>query len=164
MPQQIGFDLAAGNYNLFIGNANEWTTTIKLTGIIPARSSFLITSDADMNATPSATLPAADITASFELGNSGFKIALMSGLETLTVVNPFTEIDGSLKDHYIYLLGTTVANAFETTAAAQSRPQGPRRVLIPGAEVLTDSNNNFVDFKQSDFARLSGCRRRYAGR
>jgi len=144
-------DLAAGNYYLHIGNAIVWTNHIKLEGIIPPKSSFLIMNNnpVDANATPRAILPAADQAANFVLGNSGFKVAVMVNQSALSVANPFTE--ASLSANYVDMLGTEGTNGFETQSALQTRPQGPRRTS------LTDTDDNSADFAQVDFrgGRLS---------
>jgi len=151
-------NLAAGNYYLHIGRRFrespadawdvEWTNVIPLTGTIPPKNSFLIVSNnADgVNATPRAILPTADQYVDFVLSNDGFKIALMTNQSTiLAVINPFTTPE--LFADYIDMLGAGNAGVggFETTAAAQSRPQGPRRTS------LIDTNNNSVDFSQADY-------------
>ena len=145
-------DLTAGNYYLHIGNLTAWTNVIKLEGVIPANSSFLIVSNTmpeaagtNFNPTPRALLPAADQEADFVL-NNGFKVAVLrnqSGF--LAVPNPFTE--ASLIDDYVDMLGAGGAalNGYEGVRAGQSRPQGPRRVN------LIDTDNNSVDFAQADF-------------
>jgi hypothetical protein len=148
-------------YYLHIGNSsrvnssspwvNTWDAVIKLSGTIPSKGSFLIVSNnADnSNATPRASLPAADQEADFVFGNDGFKVVLMfNHSEPLTVDNPFTAgTDGAPITGYIDMLGAGNARiaGFETAIAAASRPQGPRRTS------LTDTNNNSADFAQGDF-------------
>jgi len=140
-------DLDTGNYYLHIGeNATPgWTNVFKLTGIIPAYSSFVIISNNTAgNTTPRTTMPAADREYDFVLTNNGFKAALMiNQSELLTAANPFTEL--SLSGDYIDMLGVTnTATGFETAFAQQSRPQLTRR------NSLTDTNNNSLDFTRID--------------
>jgi len=136
-------DLDAGNYFLHIGNATQWTNAIQLRGVIPAQSSFLIASNNPQNATPRAALPEPDQTATFSLVNSGFRVAVLRGISSLSVNNPF--MDAGLAPHYVDMLGVEGSSAFETQAAQQSRPQGPRRTS------LVDTDNNHADFSQADF-------------
>jgi hypothetical protein len=132
-------------YYLYIGNATDWTHTIKLEGIVPARSSFLIVTNnaGEVNATPRAALPAADQEADFAIINNDFKIALLKNQSTLSVANPFTE--ESLSDDYVDMLGVGDTNGFETQAAQQSRPQCPRRIT------LIDTDDNRADFARADY-------------
>jgi len=136
-------DLDAGNYFLHIGNATQWTNAIQLRGVIPAQSSFLIVSDNPQNTTPRAVLPEPDQMATFSLVNSGFRVAVLREISSLDVNNPFT--DASLAPYYVDMLGVEGSSAFETQAAQQSRPQGPRRTS------LVDTDNNHADFSQADF-------------
>jgi hypothetical protein len=144
----INFD--TDDYYLHIGNATTWTSAIKLEGIIPARSSFLIvtTNTAEVNATPRAALPAADQEALFAIANNNFKVALLKNRATLSVDNPFTE--ESLSADYVDMLGVGTANGYETQAASTSRPQGPRRTS------LADTDNNKEDFTQADYRGQTG--------
>ena len=156
-------DLTAGNYYLHIGGGTAWIVVIKLEGIVPSKSSFLIVDNtpgtAGVNATPRAVLPAADQEAPFVFPNNSFKVALMRNQSSLlTVDNP--SIVPDLYADYVDMLGVKVnsnaftpsANGFETTPAWQSRPQPPRRTS------LTDTNNNYVDFLQSDLRGHTGSR------
>ena len=142
-------NLAAGNYFLHIGNATAWTHVIPLTGIIPAKSSYLIVSNNANEVNPAgfgrAVLPAADQEFNFIMPNGNFKIALLVNLATLLPgnVNPFTA--GSLWPYYIDLLGATNAIFEGTAAAAQAAPQPPRRTS------LVDTNNNSTNFAQVDY-------------
>jgi hypothetical protein len=142
----IAINLTTGNYYLHIGNASAWTYQIKLTGSIPAKSSFLIvtTNSTEVNTTPRAALPAADQQADFAIINSNFKIALLKNQSAaLPVANPFG--DASLSADYVDMLGVGTASGYETAAAAASRPQAPRRVS------LADTDNNSIDFAQVDY-------------
>ena len=138
-------DFDTDDYYLHIGNAADWTHQIKLTGSVPARCSFLITAanDAQTLTTGRAVLPAEDQEADFVLGNSGFKIALMKNRATLSVANPFG--NAGLSADYVDVLGVAGTNGYETAAAAQSRPQVPRRTS------LTDTDDNSADFAQADY-------------
>jgi len=151
-------NLADGNYYLHIGRRFrdgadapwdvEWTNVVRLTGTVPAQSSFLVVSGnaGGANATPRAVLPDADQVADFVLGNDGFKIALMTNQSLpLAATNPFAEPE--LFAYYIDMLGAGNAGVggFETEPAGQSRPQGPRRTS------LADTNDNSADFSQADF-------------
>jgi len=140
-------DLGSGNYYLHIGNATLWTYQIKLTGTIPAKSSFLIvtTNAAEVNTTPRAVLPTADFQADFVIINNNFKIALLKNQSSaLSVNNPFGDV--SLSADYVDMIGCGTTNGYETTAAsAPSRPQGRRRVS------LTDTDNNNIDFVNIDY-------------
>jgi hypothetical protein len=145
-------DLVDGNYYLHIGNNstenNGWTYVIQLTGIIPAKSSFLIVSNNadEVNDTPRALLPTADQEADFRFTNGQLKVAVLKNQSALlTVNNPFTE--ESLESDYVDMLGAggSGVTGFENTRASISAPQGPRRTS------LTDSNNNGADFAQVDF-------------
>jgi len=153
-------NLDTGNYYLHIGNNTTpgWTNVIKLTNVIPAKSSYLIVSNttpqssSNFNGTPRAVLPTADQEADFVLVNNGFKVAVMINQSTiLTVANPF--IEASLTGYYIDMLGVTnTATGFENEGGAtrgpdQSRPQITRR------RNLTDTNNNFVDFERIDIRK-----------
>jgi len=136
-------DLDAGNYFLHIGNATQWTNAIRLRGVIPAQSSFLIVSENPQNPTPRAVLPTPDQMAEFTLVNDGFKVAVLREIASLSVNNPF--MDASLAPYYVDMLGVSGSSGFETQAAQQSRPQGPRRTS------LLDTDNNYADFSQADF-------------
>ncbi|MCL2174906.1 MAG: hypothetical protein FWB73_02560 [Treponema sp.] len=143
----VNINLDTDGYYLHIGeNATPgWTNVFKLTGTIPAYSSFVIISNNTAGTTtPRTTMPAADREYDFVLTNSGFKVALMINQSALlTVANPFTEV--SLSDDYIDMLGVTnTATGFETAFANQSKPQLTRR------NSLTDTNNNSVDFSRID--------------
>jgi len=137
-------NLTAGNYYLHIGNSTTWTNVIKLSGTIPARSSFLVVSSNPAgNSTPRALLPEADQEADFVLVNDGFKVALMRNRSALlSVANPFG--DAELSGDYVDMLGVEGSNAFETNPASQSRPQPPRRIS------LVDTDDNAADFRQID--------------
>ena len=143
-------DLNAGNYYLHIGTAGAWTNAIKLTGSVPAHSSFLIVDNTDpgvagtnMNATPRAILPEADQSENFVINNKDFKVAVLKNQSTLSVDNPFG--NPGLTSDYVDMLGVGTANGYEGAAAKASRPQGPRRVS------LVDTNSNISDFQQADF-------------
>ena len=137
-------NLSAGNFYLHIGNSTTWTNVIKLSGIIPARSSFLVVSNNPAgNPTPRALLPDADQEADFVLVNDGFKVALMRNRSALlSIENPFGNTE--LSADYVDMLGVEGSNAFETNPASQSRPQPPRRIS------LVDTDDNAVDFRQTD--------------
>jgi len=140
-------NLDTGGYYLHIGENSTpgWTNVFKLTGTIPAYSSFVIISNnTEGNNTPRTTMPAADREYDFVLTNNGFKVALMiNQSELLTVANPFTEL--SLSDDYIDMLGVTnTATGFETAGAQQSKPQLTRR------NSLTDTDDNSEDFSRID--------------
>jgi hypothetical protein len=143
-------DFNTDTYYLHIGDGTTWTSAIKLAGVIPARSSFLIvtTKETEVNATPRAALPIADQEADFAIANNNFKVALMKNQASLSVDNPFTE--SSLTSDYVDMLGVGTANGFETQAASTSRPQGPRRTS------LADTDNNKEDFAQADYRGQSG--------
>jgi len=149
-------NLGSGNYYLHIGNATEWTHAIKLTGTIPAKSSYLIVdntppSSNNTNTTARAVLPAADQSASFVLGNSGFKVAVIKNQSALlTVVNPYGNT--SLASNYVDMIGTTGANGYEAATALQTKPQPPRR------KHLYDTNDNSNDFGQTDLRGHVGSR------
>jgi len=145
-------NLGAGNYYLHVGVDTEtiWNS-IKLQGIIPAKSSFLIVDstapqlgggNANYNATPRALLPEADQYAPFVLSNNGFKVALMKNRSTLSVINPFFVQD--LWNDYVDVLGINAGTGEGFAAVAQSRPQITRRIS------LTDTNNNRADFDRID--------------
>jgi len=150
-------DLNAGNYYLHLGNQNGWTNVIKLHGIIPARSSFLVVSNTsptvtggagNFNATPRALLPDADQYADFVFTNDAVKVVLLRNQSALLSSNPFT--DPRLRDYYVDMLGAGDNLAIsETARAEQSRPRSPRRVS------LVDTNNNSADFAQADFRGLA---------
>jgi len=156
----IPINLGTDNYYLHIGNNTEWTNVIKLTGTIPAYSSYLIVDNTEpattgntgnSNITPRATLPTADQSAAFVLVNNSFRIVLMKNQNALlSVANP--SVETSLFSNYIDMLGAGSDNTagFEADKAAQSRPQGPRR------KSLDDTNNNFDDFKQTDLRGRTG--------
>jgi len=143
----VEINLDTSGYYLHIGeNATPgWTNVFKLTGTIPAYSSFVIISNnTEGNNTPRTTMPAADREYDFVLTNDGFKVALMINQSALlTVANPFTEL--SLSGDYIDMLGVTnTATGFETAFAQQSRPQLTRR------NSLTDTDDNSIDFSRID--------------
>jgi hypothetical protein len=167
----INFDLTP--HFLHIHNSTEWTSVIKLTGSVSARSSFLVvdntdenTSTSDVNTyntnpTPRAILPVADQYAPFVLVNNVVIVALMrTGDDLGNRVNPFN--NPTFADYYVDLLGEGSQNIrsgdphiYETAAEGgngQSRPQGPRR------ESLTDTYSNKVDFSQVDFPGHVGSR------
>jgi len=154
------------DYSLHIGQVDTWYTRVQLSKTIPAQSSFLIVSNApesaySINATPRASLPAADLEANFiiglnaagnDVGNS-WKIALMVNQPTLlTVANPFTDV--SLTANYVDMLGvgnnTSGITGFEGARASGSAPQPPRRIS------LTDTDNNSTDFAQADLRGRTG--------
>ena len=139
-------------YYLHISNATTWKA-VKLTGTVPAYSSFLIISSntGEVNATPRAVLPAADLTADFVLENKNFVVLLVKNSQsTVPSGNPFTSTNTNLKNAYVDMLGVETGRYSETAAASSSSPQGPRRVS------LTDTNNNSVDFAQVDFRGQTG--------
>jgi len=144
-------DLTAGNYYLHIGNAITWTNAIKLAGVIPAKSSFLIISNngSAFNPTPRAAFPPADQEADFNFSNNGFKVAIMRNQAVLTVDNPFTE--SSLSADFVDLLGASAGvavNAFKGNQfIIQSRPRIPRR------NSLVDTNDNRADYIDVDTRR-----------
>ena len=147
-------NLTTGNYYLHIGSNTTWINVIKLDGIIPAKSSFLIvdntpTASSNTNSTPKAALPTADQEAAFVITNSNFKIALLKNQSsTLTVNNPFGE--STLSSDYVDMLGCGTANGYETTAAqAASRPQALRRTS------LNDTDDNSKDFARVDYTGTS---------
>jgi hypothetical protein len=146
-------NLNTGNYYLHIGTTGTpgWTYAIKLTGTVPARSSYLIvtTNTADFNTAtqthnpPLPALPAADQEADFVITNNNFKVAVLKNRNAvLTVANPFT--DTSFNADYVDMVGFGNATGFEGAVASQSKPQIPRR------KSLTDTDNNSVDFGQYD--------------
>jgi hypothetical protein len=138
------------NYYLHIGNATAWTHQIALSGTIHAKCSFLIVSTTDVNSNnPRATLPTADLSASFAIINDNFKVALLKNQSSaLSVPNPFTE--PTMTADYVDMLGVGTTNGCETTASATSRPQGPRRAS------LTDTDNNGIDFARVDYRIYNG--------
>ena len=143
-------NLTAGNYYLHIGSAAGWTNVIKLQGSIPSKCSFLIVSNtspentaSNINITPRANLPTADMYANFVLVNNDFTAAVLTNQSALLSGNPFT--NSVLSADYIDMLGCRNAVGIETAAASASRPQGPRR------KTLEDSDNNSVDFAQVDY-------------
>jgi hypothetical protein len=143
-------DFNTDTYYVHIGDGTTWTSAIKLVGILPARSSFLIvtTKATEVNLTPRAELPVADQEADFAIANNAFKVALLKNQATLSVDNPFSE--ASLSADYVDMLGVgnatgTNINGYETANASTSRPQGPRRTS------LADTDNNKEDFAQVDY-------------
>jgi hypothetical protein len=157
-----GIDLS--NYSLHIGQVDNWIVRIPLSGTIPAQCSFLIVSNAaesaySVNATPRASLPAADLEYNFIIGlnaagtdvGNNWKIALMVNQSAiLTVANPFTE--ASLAANYVDMLGVgnNTITGFEGARASGSAPQGPRR------KNLSDTDNNADDFGQVDYRGRTG--------
>ena len=148
-------NLYEGNYFLHIRNATAWTHAIRLTGTIPARSSFLIASTTDINTAPAfateddpmgrAVLPTADQYADWTMPNGNFVVALLVNQPNPlgADVNPFTA--ESLWPYYVDMLGATSSIFEGSQNAQQSAPQGPRRTS------LVDTNSNRADFAQADF-------------
>ncbi|MCL2833113.1 MAG: lamin tail domain-containing protein [Treponema sp.] len=133
-------------YYLHIGSNVAWTNVFPLSGTIPSKCSFLITSSnfAEVNATPRASLPAPDISFDFTTVPNQIKVAILKYPTLLTVNNPFA--DASLTDVYVDMIGAgTGVTGYETASASISAPQPPRRIS------LTDTDNNSVDFKQADY-------------
>jgi hypothetical protein len=141
----ITINLSTGNYFLHIGTGTAWTHVIKLEGSIPAKHSFLITSNLanEVNNTPSASFPAPDQQAAFAIPNNNFKIAvLINQSSILTIDNPWEEnIPG-----YVDMLGIGSTNGFEKAPfTSQSRPRVPRRIS------LIDTDDNSTDFGNVDY-------------
>ena len=151
-------DLNAGNYYLHIGNDTGWNYVIKLTGTVPALSSYLVVSDMEpkitgndgnFNTTPRALLPEPDLTYPFDFANNHFKIVLMTNQSAfLTVNNPFT--GESLKNNYVDMLGAGTTAYEGANNAHVSHPQPPRRIS------LTDTDDNRADFHQVDYRGQTG--------
>jgi hypothetical protein len=139
-------DFDAENYYLHIGNNTEWTTAIKLTGSVPAKSSFLIVSTNDVSTNRHrANLPVADVTAEFAIDNGSFVIALVKNRATLPAGNPFGNAE--LANDYVDMLGAGATPfAFEGTKFTDvSRPRVARR------STLTDTDNNAEYFLDIDY-------------
>jgi hypothetical protein len=151
----VAINLDTGNYYLHIGSNGTpgWTHAIKLTGTVPARSSYLVVTNnsgdfnpdigAQTHNPPIPSLPVADQEADFVIANTNFKVAVFKNQSAiLTIANPFG--DASLSLDYVDMLGAGNATGFETATATSSRPQIARRTS------LTDTNNNSNDFGQYD--------------
>ncbi|MCL2042997.1 MAG: hypothetical protein FWG89_02535 [Treponema sp.] len=131
------------DYYLHIANGTDWNPAIKLTGSVPALSSFLIVSTSDINSFEHrANLPTPDMSLAFAIPNGDFAIAIVRNQATLTG-NPFGNT--ALAADYVDMLG--VGNSFFEGAAFtnQSRPRVPRR------NSLADTNNNATDFADVDY-------------
>ncbi|MCL2410748.1 MAG: InlB B-repeat-containing protein [Treponema sp.] len=143
-------DLTGGNFFLHIGTATAWTYSIKLEGIIPANSSFLVVSNdpGEVNAGTYALFPTPDQEYNFTIANEDFKVAVLRNMPTLSVLNPFT-VYGPYTDggNYIDMLGIGSAAAEGTSfpSGDRSRPRVPRR------NSLTDTDNNAADFTDVDY-------------
>jgi hypothetical protein len=150
-----------GTYSLQYAGATgtDWTV-INLSGTIPAKGSFLVVGKVADSHTDNRLFIAdneADQIAgdSFTLSNNGFKVALMSNQNTLSVANPFDTGSGEKAAGYVDMLGAynsgTQPDGYETAHAAVISKQAAAR-----RGSLTDSDNNSADFVRIDYRVQSG--------
>jgi hypothetical protein len=136
------------NYSLHYGQTGTWIK-IDLIGIIPAKCSFLLVGPLGSITTDSRLyIDIADQTDdAFSLSNNGFKVALMSNQNELTVNNPFSigeELNG-----YVDSLGAangTNPDAFETAISNTISKQAAAR-----RKNMIDTDNNSTDFERIDY-------------
>ncbi|MCL2186604.1 MAG: lamin tail domain-containing protein [Treponema sp.] len=149
-------DIDLNTFSLQYGTTGTNWTVINLTGTIPAKGSYLITGLlGEITGDSRLYFENADQTVdTFNLNNSGFKVALMENQNKLTVENPFA-MTGGTAAKYVDMLGAynnnaSSVDAFETTAFTQISKQAAAR-----RKSLTDNDNNSTDFERIDY-RTSG--------
>ena len=135
-------------------------TAIPLTGIIPARGSFLVAGNPvgnPANQRFTITDNEADVVADMRLSNRSFKVALMASPYRLRVANPSAMPRGGAAAGFIDLLGALNSppgdgvDAFETAPAAVISQQASAR-----RRSLVDTDDNSADFVRVDFRHLPG--------
>ncbi|MDR0303373.1 MAG: CotH kinase family protein [Chitinispirillales bacterium] len=141
-----------GKYSLQYANATGtgWNV-IKLTGTIPAKSSFLIRGK---TGTPTGSRTIVDYdqdVADFTLGNKNFKVVLMGNQNKLTVANPF-DMDEQIAMDYVDMLGAVdTAGADNIDGYENELVVGMTKNFAVRRVSLTDSDNNKNDFETVDY-------------
>ena len=140
-------------YSLQYGTTGAGWTKIDLTGTIPAKGSYLVMSNfGTVNAENRLLIEdeeADQVVQGFVLSNNGFKVALMSNQNTLSVINPFDTGSGEKAAGYVDLLGATNGtnpDAYETELPSIISKQAAAR-----RDSLTDTDNNKTDFVRIDY-------------
>ena len=145
-------------YSLHYGTTGTTWTKINLTGTIPAKGSYLVMSNIGTanaeNRLFIADNNADQIVSNFVLSNNGFKVALMSNQNALSVVNPFDIGSGIIAVGYVDLLGAT--NGTDPDAYETELPSIISKQAAARRHSLTDTDNNKTDFVRIDYRVQSG--------